>query len=214
MYLMPGFFTLGVGACVGVDEITPAKLGSVVLRFAARPLSRRSIALNGECCSVIGVIVVSKSDHDLPSLPSDGGSTDPTLPAAPLLGDALALASALAYAFYVILLKVRIKNEARVSMTLFFGFVRTVQCALRERWLTSLQPGRPVQHLPHLADWSHPALHSDGGVGVAAWREALVEHRHKRRHHLCESSPARVRLRSLHPLLRRSPTSSTSEQCS
>lgn len=35
MYSMPGFFTLGVGACVGVDEITPAKLGSVVLRFAA-----------------------------------------------------------------------------------------------------------------------------------------------------------------------------------
>lgn len=75
-------------------------------------------------CSVIGVVVVSKSDHDLPSLPSDGGSSDPTLPTAPLLGDALALASALAYAFYVILLKVRIKNEARVSMTLFFGFVR------------------------------------------------------------------------------------------
>ncbi|KAM0750478.1 hypothetical protein T439DRAFT_326445 [Meredithblackwellia eburnea MCA 4105] len=98
---MSGFFTLGVGACVGVDEITAAKLGSVVL-------------------SVVGVIVVSKSDHDLPSAPSD---SDPKLPTAPLLGDALALGSALAYAFYVILLKVRIRNEARVSMTTFFGYV-------------------------------------------------------------------------------------------
>lgn len=48
---------------------------------------------------------------------------DPHLPTAPLLGDALALGSALAYAFYVVLLKVRIRNETRVSMTLFFGFV-------------------------------------------------------------------------------------------
>lgn len=44
-------------------------------------------------------------------------------PTNPLLGDALALLSALAYAAYVLLLKVRIRNEARISMTLFFGFV-------------------------------------------------------------------------------------------
>jgi solute carrier family 35 protein F5 len=72
-------------------------------------------------CSVIGVIIVSKADHDLPSVPSEG--SDPRRPSAPLLGDALALGSAIAYAFYVILLKVRIKNEERVSMSLFFGFV-------------------------------------------------------------------------------------------
>lgn len=41
----------------------------------------------------------------------------------PLIGDALALVSALFYAFYVILLKVRIKNEERIDMQLFFGFV-------------------------------------------------------------------------------------------
>lgn len=41
----------------------------------------------------------------------------------PLLGDALALISALSYALYVILLKVRIKNENRIDMQLFFGFV-------------------------------------------------------------------------------------------
>ncbi|KAI5480521.1 thiamine-repressible mitochondrial transport protein THI74 [Pseudohyphozyma bogoriensis] len=98
---MSGFFTLAVGAAVGVDEFTLAKLSSVAI-------------------SVLGVLIVSKGDHDLPSLP---GEDNTRLPIAPLLGDALALGSALAYAFYVILLKVRIKNENRVSMTLFFGFV-------------------------------------------------------------------------------------------
>jgi solute carrier family 35 protein F5 len=40
-----------------------------------------------------------------------------------LLGDGLALLSALFYAIYVILLKVRIRSESRVDMQLFFGFV-------------------------------------------------------------------------------------------
>jgi len=38
-------------------------------------------------------------------------------------GDVLALISALFYAMYVILLKVKIKSESRVDMQLFFGFV-------------------------------------------------------------------------------------------
>jgi solute carrier family 35 protein F5 len=67
--------------------------------------------------SVVGVILVSKSDHEI------SGPSEPHRPSAPLLGDSLALASAVAYAFYVILLKVRIRNETRISMTLFFGFV-------------------------------------------------------------------------------------------
>ena len=40
-----------------------------------------------------------------------------------LLGDSLALLSALFYAIYVILLKVRIRSESRIDMQLFFGFV-------------------------------------------------------------------------------------------
>ncbi|KAJ6610110.1 hypothetical protein B0H10DRAFT_2062145, partial [Mycena sp. CBHHK59/15] len=42
---------------------------------------------------------------------------------APVLGDSLALISAIFYALYVILLKVRIRSESRVDMQLFFGFV-------------------------------------------------------------------------------------------
>jgi solute carrier family 35 protein F5 len=40
-----------------------------------------------------------------------------------ILGNILALLSALFYAMYVILLKVRIKAEYRIDMQLFFGFV-------------------------------------------------------------------------------------------
>lgn len=40
-----------------------------------------------------------------------------------LVGDGLALLSALFYAVYVILLKVRIRSESRIDMQLFFGFV-------------------------------------------------------------------------------------------
>ena len=41
----------------------------------------------------------------------------------PILGDALALLGAIFYAFYVTLLKVRVRVESRVDMQLFFGFV-------------------------------------------------------------------------------------------
>ncbi|GAA5903743.1 hypothetical protein JCM6882_003402 [Rhodosporidiobolus microsporus] len=104
---MSGFFTLSAGACAGVETFTVGKLLSVVL-------------------SVTGVAIVSLSDSKLPTPPDPLLTIDPSsTPAysAPLLGDALALLSAVAYAAYVLLLKVRIRSEARVSMTLFFGFV-------------------------------------------------------------------------------------------
>jgi solute carrier family 35 protein F5 len=41
----------------------------------------------------------------------------------PVVGDALALISAIFYAFYVTLLKLRIRHEARIDMQLFFGFL-------------------------------------------------------------------------------------------
>lgn len=79
--------------------------------------------------SVTGVVIVSLSDSTLPTPPAGEPRGQPAIeiesptPAHPLLGDGLALLSALAYAAYVLLLKVRIRNEARISMTLFFGFV-------------------------------------------------------------------------------------------
>lgn len=74
-----------------------------------------------------GVILVSLSDSVQPQQPP-GPASRPLahvvdLAPHPILGDTLALISALFYAFYVILLKVRIRSESRVDMQLFFGFV-------------------------------------------------------------------------------------------
>lgn len=61
----------------------------------------------------------------------------PELPASPqsinliaMLGDALALFSAMFYAAYSIFLKVQIKEESRIDMQLFFGFVGLFNIAL------------------------------------------------------------------------------------
>ncbi|SCV67415.1 BQ2448_5026 [Microbotryum intermedium] len=117
---MSGFFTLAVGSCVGVEAFTSGKLGSVVL-------------------SILGVVIISKFDATLP----------PTTAPFPLLGDSLALLSALAYAFYVILLKVRIRTEARVSMTLFFGFVGLFNIVL-------IWPIGVILHLTHIERFEMP----------------------------------------------------------
>ncbi|KAH9985406.1 hypothetical protein BJV74DRAFT_878665 [Russula compacta] len=110
---MSGFFTLIIGRIFHVDHLTIAKIGAVATSFS-------------------GVVVVSLADS---------GDTSPTMSPRPaptsglpllvaiqsgqysLLGDCLALLSALFYGVYVILLKVRIRSESRIDMQLFFGFV-------------------------------------------------------------------------------------------
>ena len=75
----------------------------------------------------MGILLVSWSDSA--SAKQGGPASRPTSTQVtahaprPALGDRLALISALFYALYVILLKVRIKNEERIDMQLFFGFV-------------------------------------------------------------------------------------------
>lgn len=82
--------------------------------------------------SLIGVSLVSYSDHL-----SGGGNVDdddsknflvadqghPYIVPAPLIGDVLALLGAIFYGCYTTLLKLRIGNEDRIDMPLFFGFV-------------------------------------------------------------------------------------------
>ncbi|KAI3628632.1 hypothetical protein CBS14141_000335 [Malassezia furfur] len=92
-----GFFTLLLGSMVGTDTFAPGKVVSVVLSF-------------------LGVALVTWSDHGTSSVSAGDASN-------PLLGDMLAILSALCYAVYVTLLKVRIGSEDRISMPLFFGFV-------------------------------------------------------------------------------------------
>lgn len=106
---MSGFFTLGIGRLFKVESLTVLKIGAVVTSF-------------------VGVFLVSWADttstKQLAGPASRPNASQITNHAPrPALGDALALISALFYALYVILLKVRIKNESRVDMQLFFGFV-------------------------------------------------------------------------------------------
>jgi solute carrier family 35, member F5 len=72
--------------------------------------------------SFIGVLLVSLSDSSA-SVPTTSTLAAPAHVARPLLGDLLALLSALFYACYVTLLKVRIGDESRIDMQRFFGFV-------------------------------------------------------------------------------------------
>ncbi|TFK89635.1 hypothetical protein K466DRAFT_597634 [Polyporus arcularius HHB13444] len=100
---MSGFFTLGIGRMFRVESLTLMKIGAVFTSF-------------------VGVVLVSLSDSSQPQPPEPTTGTS-YLPTMPLVGDAFALLSALFYALYVTLLKVRIRSESRIDMQLFFGFV-------------------------------------------------------------------------------------------
>jgi len=95
---MSGLFTLAIGRLFLVETLTAAKLIAVLTSFG-------------------GVLLVSLSDSSSPTSPFDSPHEKP------FLGDILALISAVVYALYVILLKVRIHTESRIDMQLFFGFV-------------------------------------------------------------------------------------------
>jgi solute carrier family 35 protein F5 len=69
--------------------------------------------------SLIGVSLVSYADKNASNMPIES----PSSPSNPLLGDILALLGAFFYGCYTILLKVRIQDESRLDMSLFFGFV-------------------------------------------------------------------------------------------
>ncbi|KAJ7169992.1 hypothetical protein C8R46DRAFT_895889 [Mycena filopes] len=105
---MSGFFTLGIGRIFRVEMLTLAKIAAVLTRF-------------------VGVLLVSLSDSVQPRQPANPTELAPR----PILGDSLALISAVFYcvstysphSLYVILLKVRLRSESRVDMQLFFGFV-------------------------------------------------------------------------------------------
>ncbi|KAJ7038076.1 hypothetical protein C8F04DRAFT_367128 [Mycena alexandri] len=105
---MSGFFTLAIGRIFRVEMLTLAKIAAVLTSFG-------------------GVLLVSLSDSVQPRQPGGAASrplaNSTELAPRPILGDSLALISAVFYALYVILLKVRMRSESRVDMQLFFGFV-------------------------------------------------------------------------------------------
>lgn len=71
-----------------------------------------------------GVVLVSLSDSaEVQGVVPSGSPVNSAFGRAPIVGDFLALLSAFVYATYVTFLKVRVREESRVDMQLFFGFV-------------------------------------------------------------------------------------------
>ncbi|KAL0579111.1 hypothetical protein V5O48_002894 [Marasmius crinis-equi] len=103
---MSGFFTMVIGRLFQVEALTLAKIGAVLM-------------------SIAGTILVALSDNTTGTLPSPNALLHSLAEKQKslLLGDALALTSAVFYAIYTITLKVGIKSESRIDMKLFFGFV-------------------------------------------------------------------------------------------
>lgn len=91
------FFTLLLGAVMGVETVTWPKVGALFV-------------------SIAGVCLVTGGS---------GGSGDSEGPAAPrpLLGNVLALGSAFFYGLYTTLLKLRVRDETQLNSQMFLGFV-------------------------------------------------------------------------------------------
>ncbi|KAJ3918976.1 hypothetical protein F5877DRAFT_90350 [Lentinula edodes] len=97
------FFTLGLSRIFRVETLTLAKIGAVSTSF-------------------VGVPLAAPSDSSQTSSESDNlVSTSTSTPHA--LADTLTLFSAVFYAVYVILLKVRIRSESRIDMKTFSGSI-------------------------------------------------------------------------------------------
>jgi len=100
-----GFFTLLVTWVFRMEQVSRTKIIGVLASF-------------------VGVALVANSDRALTPAPVPHRSIrEVAVAASPVFGDLLALGSAIFYSLYITLLKVRIREESRVDMPLFFGFV-------------------------------------------------------------------------------------------
>ena len=116
------------------------------------------------CTSFIGVVLVSQSDSQSSLDPSLRLSLsfvgEPEEGRRPLLGDLLATLSALFYAIYVTLLKIRIEDESRVDMKLFFGYVGIYN--IGAFWMLGI-----ILHLTGVEIFSLPRLNRQWGAILA-----------------------------------------------
>lgn len=95
---MSGLFTLGIGALFKVEKMNLVKIMAVLI-------------------SLVGVSFVSYSDT------KELSQETVEQQVSPIIGDILALLGAFFYGCYTTLLKLKIGDEDRIDMPLFFGFV-------------------------------------------------------------------------------------------
>lgn len=127
--ILAGIWTLLVGALVGTEGFTPRKLIGVFATLAGVILTS-TVDLSGDNEKNRGYFP-HKSRKEL------------------AIGDMLALASAVMYGVYTTVLKKKVGNEARVNMTLFFGFVGLFNLIL-------LFPGLVIFHFSGLEKFQFP----------------------------------------------------------
>lgn len=148
-----GFFTLALGAALGVDRFTLPRLGAVCISalgvaavtFADRDTATSTITPAAEF--VLDGLWKRSTPLASPSNPSMGlmASKPPNAP----MGDMLALLSAFLYSLYVMLLKTRIGSEDRISMPLMFGIVGAIN-------ILCLWPFLPILHYTGIESFSLP----------------------------------------------------------
>ncbi|KAK9316080.1 hypothetical protein V1524DRAFT_427317 [Lipomyces starkeyi] len=92
------FFTLLIGSLVGVEKFSQRKLFAIM-------------------ASLAGIFLISTQDS------ADDDENNNLTAGSIIVGDLMSLASAAIYGLYTSLLKVRIGDESRINMQLFFGFV-------------------------------------------------------------------------------------------
>lgn len=131
-----GMFTLAVGRMFRVETLTLIKIGAVLTAF-------------------VGVILVAISDGSPDGQPEGIGPSIiyKAATSLPVLGDFLALLSAVFYALYVVFLKVQIREESRIDMQLFFGFVGFFNIVLS--W-----PMGVILHLAGMERFEIPTTHN------------------------------------------------------
>lgn len=147
-----GFFTLALGAALGVDRFTLPRLGAVcisALGVAAVTFADRDTATSTITPAAEFVLdgLWKRSTVSSTSSPSVGlmASKPPNAP----MGDMLALLSAFLYSLYVMLLKTRIGSEDRISMPLMFGIVGAIN-------VLCLWPFLPILHYTGIESFSLP----------------------------------------------------------
>ena len=102
----------------------------------------------GVIASFAGVSLISSVDLS-GSNDKNRGSFPHKSPGQIAVGDAFALFSAVLYGAYTTLIKKRIRNESRVNMALFFGFVGIFSTV-------TLVPGFPILHYTGIEKFELP----------------------------------------------------------
>ncbi|KAK9238013.1 hypothetical protein V1525DRAFT_342475 [Lipomyces kononenkoae] len=92
------FFTLIIGSLFGVEKFSQRKLLAIV-------------------ASLAGIFLISTQDQ------AEDDESNNLTAGSIIVGDLMSLASAAIYGLYTSLLKLRIGDESRINMQLFFGFV-------------------------------------------------------------------------------------------